>query len=82
MLFVYVYIYMYLLNNQTNVLIVFLFVLFHILLLRVDENLSVELYELKDEKDAITHFERKYVNVGVKLYQFSCHLGSRKLLNA
>ena len=52
------------------------------LLLRVDENLSVEFYELKDEKDAITHFERKYVNVGVKLYQFSCHLGSRKLLNA
>lgn len=72
---------MYLHNNQINVPIVFVFVFFHVLLLRADENLSVELYELKDEKEAITHFERKYVNVGVKLYQFSCHLGSRKLLN-
>ena len=45
------------------------------------EDESIELYDLKDEKEAITHFEKKYVNVGVKLYQFSCNTGPRKSLN-
>ena len=57
-----------------RVVVIFCFV-FH-----VDDSESIELYQLNDEKEAITHFERKYVNVGVKLYQFSCNLGSRKSL--
>ena len=48
----------------------------------VDKNMAVESYEVKDEDEAITHFERKYVSVGVKLYQFSCNLGPRKSLGS